>query len=163
MARHPGRKQRTHRMEGRPRRGLGWAWLACAWYVVLATGCARADPEQALRETVAELQAAIEQNDPAAMQQHLADDFIGNDGIDREGARRLAAAMRLRYRDLAVDAGPLQVDMDGTHAKVSFTAVLRGGAGRLLPESARIYEVETGWRQDGDDWLLSSVRWTPRL
>ena len=161
---HPSGRQSAPRMKAPPRqRRRRWAWLACAWCLALASGCARTDPEQALRATVSELQAAIEQHDPAAMQQHLADDFIGNDGLDREGARRLAAAMRMRYRDLAVDAGPLQVEIDGTHARVRFTAVLRGGAGRLLPESARIYEVETGWRRDGADWLLTSARWTPGL
>ncbi|MDH5833728.1 nuclear transport factor 2 family protein [Luteimonas kalidii] len=130
---------------------------------LLASGCARTDPEQALRETVAQLQSAIEERDPAAMQQHLAEDFIGNDGLDRDGARRLAGAMLLRYRDLAIDAGPLQVDIDGTHAVVRFTAVLRGGSGRLLPESARVYEVETGWRLQQGDWRLTSARWTPTL
>jgi ketosteroid isomerase-like protein len=163
MAGHPDRKQGACRMEAPRRYGLRWAWLACAWCLVLASGCARTDPEQALRATVAELHAAIEEHDPAAMQQHLAEDFIGNDGLDRDGARRLAAAIRLRYRDLAIDTGPLQVDIEETSAIVRFTAALRGGSGGLLPESARIYEVETGWRRDEGEWLLTSARWTPRL
>lgn len=142
-------------------------WRAVAWMLLLLAivlaACSRPDPEVALREAVAGLQATIEQREPAAMQQHLADDFIGNDGLDREGARRLAAALLLRYRDVAVDTGPLRLELAGDHAVVRFTAVLRGGSGRVLPDAARVYDVETGWRMEGDRWRLASARWTPSL
>ncbi|TYT23784.1 nuclear transport factor 2 family protein [Luteimonas viscosa] len=131
--------------------------------LLLCAGCVRDDPEAALRKTVTDMQAALEQRDAAAMQQHLADDFIGNDGLDRDGARRMTAAYLLRHRDIGINAGPLQVDMADTHAVVRFTAMLRGGSGRLLPDAARVYEVETGWRLDDGDWKLASASWKPAL
>ena len=36
--------------------------------------------------------------------------------------------------------------------------MLTGGSG-WLPERGSVYRVETGWRRDGDDWLLTSARW----
>lgn len=137
------------------------AWIALSLLVLAA--CSRSDPEAALREAVASLQSALEQRDAAAMQQHLADDFIGNDGLDRDGARRLAAVYLLRHRDVGVTTGPLDVDMAQAHATVRFTAMLRGGSGRALPDAAQVYEVETGWRFDDGRWKLSSAHWTPRL
>lgn len=131
--------------------------------LLLSAACSRDDPELALRQTLADMQAALEEHDAAALQQHLADDFIGNDGLDRRGARQMAAAYLLRHRDIGISVGPLQVEMADTHAVVSFTAMLRGGSGRLLPDAARVYDVETGWRLVDGDWKLASARWTPAL
>src|SRR5690606_14146813 len=97
------------RTESRVRASRTMVWIALSLLVL--AGCSRSDPETALRGTVASLQAALEQRDAAALQQYLADDFIGNDGLDRDGARRLAAMYLLRHRDVGVTAGPLDVDM----------------------------------------------------
>ena len=37
------------------------------------------------------------------------------------------------------------------------------GSGRLLPDAARLYSVETGWRLDDGEWRLTSATWEPRL
>lgn len=137
--------------------------IGAALLAMLVVACSRPDPEIALRESVAELQSTIEQREPAAMQQHLAEDFIGNEGLDRDGARRLAAGLLLRHRDVAIDTGPLRVALDGEHAVVRFTAMLRGGSGRVLPDAARVYDIETGWRMEDGHWRLASARWTPAL
>lgn len=129
----------------------------------LLAACAGNDPEQALRERFDGLQQAVSERDPAAVQQFLAEDFVGNDGLDRQGVRRLMAVYALRYRDISATAGPLQMQIDGEHAKVRFTAVLAGGAGGWLPERGRVLRVETGWRRVGNDWLLTSAHWTDVL
>ena len=139
------------------------AGLLLALVMALCASCGRTDPEAALRGRVDAIAAAIEARDAAAMQRHLATDFIGNDGLDREGARRLAMGYVLRYRDLGVSLGPLEVEMAPAHATVRCKAVLRGGSGRALPDSARIYDVESGWRMEDGEWKLASVRWTPVL
>jgi hypothetical protein len=71
--------------------------------------------------------------------------------------------MFLRYRSLGVHAGPLTVEMQPGHATVRFQAALTGGDGGVLPEAARLYDVETGWRLEDGEWRLVSVAWTPRL
>ncbi|MGY1409262.1 MULTISPECIES: hypothetical protein [unclassified Luteimonas] len=134
-------------------------WIALM--LALSVSCSRSDPEAALRGSVDALSAAIEARDPAAMQQHLAADFIGNDGLDRDGARRLAMGYVLRHRDLGVTVGPMEVEMAAAHATVRCKAILRGGSGRALPDSARIYDVESGWRMEDGEWKLASARWTP--
>lgn len=131
--------------------------------VVLLAGCVRSDPETALREAVDGLHQAVEARDPAAVQQLLADDFIGNDGLDRDGARRLMAAIVLRHRELGSTLGPLQVEMGQDHADVRFQAMLRGGSGALLPDSAQLYDVDSSWRLENGDWKLYHARWTPAL
>lgn len=116
-----------------------------------------------MRETVAEFQAALQEGRHAALRQLLAEDFIGNDGLDRDGARGLAAGYRLRYRELGIVLGPLDVEFGDGHATVRTTAMLRGGAGRLLPDAASVYSVESGWRQQAGQWQMVSARWQPVL
>lgn len=136
------------------------AWVALSLLVVFLSSCQRAAPEERLRAAVEDLQAAIQQRDTASMRDWLAGDFIGPEGLDRDGVRRLAQLMYLRHRNVDVAIGPMQVDMQTDHATVAFTAVLTGATGGLLPDSGRIYNVRTGWRLEGEVWRLTSAQWT---
>lgn len=135
--------------------------LALLFPVAMLSSCQRPPPEQRLREAIDGLQQSIENRDAAAIEDWLADDFIGPDGLDRPGARRLAQLMYMRHRDVGVTMGPVQVELRPEHATVEFTAALTGGSGGLLPEAGRIYDVRTGWRLDDNEWRLTSAQWTP--
>jgi len=126
-------------------------------------GCAKGDPERALRESVTALQVAVDARDAGAIEDLLAGDFVGPEGLDRQGARRMAQLVFLRHQNVSATLGPLGVSMQDDHATVRFTAVLTGGAGGLLPETGQLYEVETGWRLLEGDWKLTSAKWTPQL
>jgi hypothetical protein len=131
--------------------------------VVLAlAGCSRTPPEERLRATIDSLQRAVEQHDGSTLQKTIAEDFIGPDGLDRNGARRMAQVMFLRYRDVGVSLGPLDIELRDQHATVRFTAALTGGAG-VLPESGQLYDVETGWRLEAGEWRLVNADWKSRL
>ncbi|MFC5569134.1 nuclear transport factor 2 family protein [Lysobacter yangpyeongensis] len=125
-------------------------------------GCARTPPEQQLREDVHDLGSAIERHDAGAVEDALAADFIGPGGMDRKAARRLAQGMFLRYRDIGVTTGPLDIDLQADTATVRFSAAMTGGAG-ALPGSGQLYEVETAWRREDDEWLLVNAHWKPKL
>ena len=141
---------------------------ASTWIVVLAIllmqpGCARTPPEQKLREALTSLQVSLEARDASALEKVLASDFVGPDGLDRDGARRLAQLMFLRHRDIGATLGPPRIAIQDQHATVSFTAALTGGAGGMLPDAASVHDVETAWRMEGNDWRLINAQWTPRL
>lgn len=129
---------------------------------LLLAGCTRTPPEERLRETVAGLQEAIEERNVSALDEVLAEDFIGPGGLDHRGARRMAQAMFLRYGDVGVSVGPLDVQVEEQHATVSFTAALTGGTG-MLPDSGQVHDVETGWRLENGEWQLVNANWKPRL
>lgn len=140
------------------KRGLPVALLALG---LLLAACAQPPPEQRLREAIGELQAALDARASGGIGDRLAADFIGPDGLDRDGAIRMARLSFLRYRDVGVRLGPLDVQMQEAHARVGFTAALTGGSGGLLPDSARLYRVDTGWRLEDGEWLLTSADWRP--
>lgn len=138
-----------------------WCLLALALFVA---GCTRPPPEQAVRAQLQALQAAIDARDSDAVADLLAEDFIGNEGLDRRGAKRLAAGLFLRYRDVGAKLGPVEVELRGeADAVARFNLLATGGAGGLLPESGQAYRVETGWRLVDGEWRLRSVSWKAAL
>jgi hypothetical protein len=137
-----------------------------AMLAILLAACGAGDPpEVRLRAGIASLQAAIEAREGGRVGDFLAVDFIGPDAMDRDGALRMARLAFLRYRAVGVSiVGPLDVEMQGDdHARVRFDAALTGGSGALLPDAARVWSVDTGWRLDGGDWRMTSAEWEPRL
>lgn len=108
---------------------------------------------------ISAMEDAVEARDSTALVEHFADDFAGPGGMDKERFRRYLALIWLRNREVGVTLGPLEVELVGTdRARVGFTAAARGG-GSWLPERAEVYQVDTGWRLEGDDWKLISADW----
>ncbi|MDI9240054.1 nuclear transport factor 2 family protein [Lysobacter sp. LF1] len=136
---------------------------AVALLVAVSTGCGRAPPEQRLRETIDALHEAVERKDAAGVRDLLADDFVGPDALDRDGVRRMAQVLFLRHGHVGANTGPVAIQMTPGHATARFSVAMTGGSGQLLPDAARLYEVETGWREQDGEWRLISARWEARL
>lgn len=127
-------------------------------------GCSDESPEQSVRAQVATLQAAIDARDAGDIEALLAEDFVGNEGMDRRAIRQLAAAVFLRHKNVSAKLGPVSVELRGnTDAIARFSVLATGGSGGLLPESGQIYQVETGWRLVDGEWKLLNASWTPNL
>ena len=132
--------------------------------VLLLAGCASEDPERAVRAQLDAMQAAIDVRDPGRIDDLLAEDFIGNDGMDRRAIRQLASAVFLRHRDVGAKVGPIGVELRGdSDAIARFSVIATGGSGGLLPESGQVYQVETGWRLVDGEWKLLNASWSPNL
>lgn len=137
--------------------------LACLLIGVMAA-CSRTPPEQAVRQQLEALQSAIDARDAGAVHDLLANDFIGNGGMDRRGARQLAVAVFLRHRDVGARMGPVTVELrSDTEATASFSVLATGGDGGLVPGNGQVFDVETGWRLLDGDWRLLNARWTPEF
>jgi hypothetical protein len=134
--------------------------------LALLAACGSGDPPEArLRASVDALQGAVEAREGGKVGDFIAGDFIGPQAMDREGALRMARLAFLRYRSVGVSiVGPLDVQMQGDdHARVRFDAALTGGSGALLPDAARVWSVDTGWRMEDGEWRMTSAEWEPRL
>ena len=138
------------------------AALLLAGFAMLMA-CQRESPEQALREQLRQMQAAAEARDPGAFIEAVAEDFSGNAGMDRAALHNLLRLQLLGNAKVGVTTGPLQVEMQGDRARVSFSAVLTGGSGRFLPDAAQSYAITTGWRVEDGDWRLYYAQWEPNL
>ena len=138
--------------------------LLTAWLVLLLGACSVSDREQQLRQQIRALQEAIDRRDVGDVEALLADDFVGNEGMDRRGARQLAAAVFLRHREVAARIGLVEVELRGQDDAVArFQVLATGGSGGLLPERGQAYQVETGWRLIDGEWKLRNASWKPEL
>ena len=138
--------------------------LACIGLLLVVSACSRSDPEQAVRAQVEALQQAIDARDAGAVEDLLAEDFIGNEGMHRRGAKQLAAAVFLRHREIGARLGPVTVEPRGEREAIArFSVLATGGSGGLLPEQGQVYQVQTGWRLQDGDWKLLNASWKPNL
>ena len=125
-------------------------------------GCSKLPPEQALRESIGKMEQAALKKDAGEFFEYFAEDFSGSNALDRESFRRYVQLVWLQNKDVGVQMGPLDVKLMNDRATVDFTVALSGGQG-LLPDRGQVYQVQTGWRMEGDDWRLISATWKPVL
>lgn len=139
-------------------------WLRAAAGALLATpllsACSRSSPEQALRDTIAAMSAAVEARDAKALFAHVADDFVRDSGgFDRRQLRALLLGLFLRNQRIHVVTNVREVQVDGDRGRVRLGLLATGGAG-LLPERGRLWDVSSAWRRDGGDWKLYNAEWS---
>ena len=149
---------RTSRSTGRV---AGWGAAAAACIALLVVACSKAPAEQRLRERIAAMEAAVEARDAGGFMDGVAPNFIGESGTDQRALRALLAAQMMRNAQIGAVLGPLDIAIDGVQARVSFQLVLTGGAGGLLPERARAWRVDSGWRDGDDGWQVVTAEWRP--
>ncbi len=129
-----------------------------------AVACSRTPEEQRIRDSIGEMQAAMQEKLPRDFMHHVGSDFTGADGsVDREALHNLLRAQVLGNSSIGVTLGPLQIDVQDQRATVRVTATFTGGNGRWIPERGAVYAITSGWRKDGDDWVCVNAQWQHTL
>ncbi len=125
---------------------------------LLGSACSRTTPEEKLRATMAEMQAAVEAREPRGFIEHVSDDFIGSPGaLDRDGLRNLVRGILLSQQRVGVTLGPVDVKLYGEdRARVETTAFLTGTGGALRGDTLRI---RSDWRLEDGDWRCIAATW----
>jgi hypothetical protein len=131
--------------------------------VCLLPGCSAGPEEAALRARIDGMVAAAQARDAVALAEPLADDFVGEGGLDRDGLRRMAVATFLRNSSVSLAMGPVDVRMQGETARAEFSQAASGGSGGWLPERGQVYQVTTDWRFSEGEWWLIAADWKPSL
>ncbi len=118
--------------------------------------------EQRIIATIREMEAKIEDAERGAFMTHFAQDFEGQGGlVNRDRVRAMVIFQLNRYKNLQAQLLPIRVsEVSDTTASAAFSALVTGGKG-LLPESGQVFNFETRWRLDDDEWLLYSASWDP--
>jgi ketosteroid isomerase-like protein len=130
---------------------------------VAAAACGRSDPERELRATIDSMAQAIEQREPAAFLDALADDFSRESGaFGKQEAKRTLVAAILRNEKINVSAAVTEVRIDGDRAFARVRVVATGGAG-LLPERGQAWDFESAWRRERGRWKVFNAEWREGL
>jgi hypothetical protein len=131
--------------------------------LALAASCSQPlTVEQRVIHAIREMEAKIESGERRAFMEHIAEDFTAQDGrMNRDQVRALVVFQLQRYERLQGQLFPISVAETGPGtATAGFRALVTGGPG-WIPESGQVYDFETAWRLEGEDWLLASANWKP--
>ena len=139
--------------------------LASALLAASLPACRRTPDEVQIREAIAAIEQAAENGAASDVGASLSEDFDGNASeLDRRRLTGMVRLLALRGEHIGVTMGPVSIEHRGARMLATFTVTLTsGGSGAWLPDRAQVYQVHTGWRRDGDDWLLLSAQWKPTL
>ena len=137
-------------------------WLAV--FVVLLSrlvACGETGPEAAIRAKIDLVQKAAEEKIPRRIVAHVADDFSGNHGLNKQRLRALLAGVFLRYKNINVLITSLEVNIDPQHPILATmqAVVLVTGAEHILPENGRVFQVSGDWRLFEGEWELQRATW----
>ena len=138
-------------------------WVLLCLAVVVLVACGRDTPEQALRTQLQDMQAAADEGRVGDFMDGVTEDFTGNGGMDRAALHNLLRMQVLGNAKVGVSTGPLDVEVQDERATVRFSALLTGGGGRFLPDSAQAFAITSGWRVEEGEWRVYYAQWEPQL
>lgn len=132
---------------------------ALAAFLLVACG-EKLSLEQQIIATLQVMEEAAEQGEHFEFMGYVANSFSGQYGsMDRREFHRFMIFQINQNRRLHAQFFPIYVQESGKDlASAHFKLLVTGGAG-LLPESGRLFEVETQWLRDGNDWMLEKADW----
>jgi hypothetical protein len=138
---------------------------ACLLLSVLAlSACSRTSDEERIRQTMVAMQKAMEERSPRAFMAHVGDDFVGNEAaFDKAALFNLLRVEVLRNDNVGVMLGPIDIELQGDRATAHVMATLTGGSGGLLLEHGAVYDITSGWKRQGREWVCISGRWEQKL
>lgn len=122
--------------------------------------CARTPDDQAIRASIENGVAAAQAHDASALTDVLADDFIGNDELDKPGLKSQLRGQFVVAKAIGVRVGPIDVEVNGDRATARFDAFVTDTSGRWIPDRAATLHFETGWRREGRSWLCNNAKWS---
>ena len=148
-------------MKSRPGHRKATAYLLLITLQLLLAGCHRSPPQEAIRTALEKMESAIEKGNTGEVMTYLSDDFqLQRHGhnLSRKDIARLLTGAFLRYPHRQLTLTNIRIEVDpvtGQRARVRFTVLAWGGS-QALPESARSYQVDSQWHQDGD-WQIRQL------
>lgn len=134
--------------------------------LLLLGGCGKAPPpgaEAAISQHIEEMAEGIRNRRSGDVHTHLAEDFQldqGNQSMTRDDARRMMTAIFMRHRNISVNLTNIRVELDSgssSRASARFNALVTGGSGGILPDTAQLYRVESDWQLIDGEWMLVSA------
>lgn len=144
----------------RSKQGMRFA-ISLALAVLLLSGCSeKLSVEQQVIATIRNMEYAAEEGLHLEFMGYVADSFGAQHGsMDRREFHRFMIFQINQNRRLRAQLFPVFVKETGeATASAHFRVLVTGGAG-LLPENGQLFEVETQWLREGNDWLLLQAGW----
>ena len=125
--------------------------------------CSEPDEADLLNQQVDGLVSAIENHSEHGIKEFLAKDFSTTSLSTTKGLNKAQFFLFVRYqfkrnKNVLVTLVDKDVTLNNNQADVS-AKVLLIGASEWLPERGQLYKVDSRWKKEGGDWVMSRLRW----
>jgi len=132
--------------------------MICASLV--ACGAPASEPEEALRQWVADAEAAAEDRDRRGLVAMVSENYADGRGNNRDAVNNLLRLYFLRQKSvvLVMKIDELTV-IDETAAQLLVTAAGVGTTTRALGVNADSYQFSLELEKSDDEWMLIGARW----
>ncbi len=128
--------------------------------LLAACGGPTAGPEEALRQWVADAEAAAEDLDRRSLVAMVSENYADGRGNNRDAVNRILRLYFLRQKSVTL---VMKIDnltvFDETAAEILVTAAGVGTTNRALGINADAYQFSLELEKDDDEWLLIGARW----
>jgi hypothetical protein len=132
--------------------------MICA--LLAACGSPATGPEEALRQWLADAEAAAEDLDRRGLVAMISENYADGRGNDKDSVDKLLRFYFLRQKSVAL---VMKIDeltvIDETVAEVLVTTAGVGTTTRALGINADAYQFALELEMDDDEWMLIGARW----
>lgn len=136
--------------------------IAIIMIAALTASCggSSAGPEQALRQWVADAEAAAEGLDRRTLVSMVSENYADARGNDRDALDRLLRLYFLRQKTVALVMRIDELKVNGeSAAEIQLTVAGIGTTGRASGISADAYRFSLELENAGDEWMLVGASW----
>ena len=118
--------------------------------------------EQKIISRIRMMEAHIENGERRQFMSNVAEDFRGQGGrLTRDELRAYVVLQFNRYKNFNAQLFPIMVrEITENEATAGFQALITGGPG-WIPDQGQLYQFNTHWQLDGDEWMLAAAWWEP--
>lgn len=138
-------------------------FIALCLALIMLSGCGQPLPAaQQIKAHIAEITAGLETKDHSQITDHLSEQFLANNRLDKSAIRRMILAHFLRHQSIDIVLENLSVslnDNDPNRATVQGNVIVSGGSGRLIPDSGRLVNVDSQWQIERGEWRVVAMSW----
>lgn len=134
-------------------------YLLIAISLLIQLSCTKDSDEDVLNRRVNELVAVIENHDAKSMRQYLSDDFSAGKKFKNDKFFMLVHYHFKRNKNISINILNKDIKFNKVNADVT-AEVLLLGADDWIPTRGQKYYVESRWKKQSGDWVMSRLRWT---
>lgn len=121
--------------------------------------CNSGSDKDMLNQRVNELVEIIEAHKEKNIQNYLAEDFSVAKRFNKNNFFLFVRYHLKRNKNISISLINKEIKLNGLSADITAEVLLLGAEG-WLPERGQRYYVESRWKKEKGDWVMSRLRWT---
>lgn len=133
-------------------------YLLIALSSLMQLSCSKSNDKDLLNQRVNELVNLIESHKEQNIKEYLSEDFSVASKFNKTQFSQFVRYHLGRNKNISISLINKEIIFNGVTADITADALLLGAEG-WLPERGQRYSVESRWKKERGDWVMSRLRW----